>query len=152
MEIYKILKIQEHRELMMQAAEWFHQKWGVSKAAYIKSMEECLQKTFAVPQWYIVRDGGTIVAGIGVIENDFHSRKDLTPNICGVYVEEAYRNQGIAGEILQFVCNEFQAKGIGTLYLLTDHTSFYERHGWEFLCPVQGDGDPGMSRMYVHRQ
>lgn len=25
---YKIIKIQEHKELMEQAAEWFHHKWG----------------------------------------------------------------------------------------------------------------------------
>ena len=42
-------------------------------------------------------------------------------------------------------------RGIGTLYLLTDHTAFYERYGWEFLCMVQGDGEPELSRMYVHR-
>ncbi len=42
-------------------------------------------------------------------------------------------------------------KGISTLYLITDHTSFYERYGWEFYCMVQGDGEPQMSRMYIHR-
>lgn len=24
-------------------------------------------------------------------------------------------------------------------------------YGWEFLCMVQGDGEPEMSRMYIHR-
>lgn len=33
----------------------------------------------------------------GSIANDFHDRKDLTPNICVVYTEEAYRGRGIAG-------------------------------------------------------
>ncbi len=65
--------------------------------------------------------------------NDFHDRKDLTPNICAVYVDGAYRNQGIAGEMLQFVCDDFMTKGIDTLYLVIDHTSFYERYGWEFF-------------------
>lgn len=36
-------------------------------------------------------------------------------------------------------------------YLVTDHTAFYERYGWEFLCMVQGDGETNMSRMYVHQ-
>ena len=45
---------------------------------------------------------------------------------------------------------ELRAKGITPVYLLTDHTGFYERYGWEFLCMVQGDGEPRMSRMYVH--
>ena len=40
------------------------------------------------------------------------------------------------------------AKGIGTLYLITEHTSFYERYGWEYLCMVQGD-DGEQMRMYI---
>lgn len=150
MERYKIIKIQENKEQIKQAAEWFHQKWHIPKTAYVDSMEECVQNRSAVPQWYIFMDGEMIIAGIGVIENDFHDRIDLTPNVCGVYVEEEYRNQGIAGKMLQFVCDEFSKKGIVTLYLVTDHTSFYERYGWKFLCMVQGDGEPEMSRMYLH--
>lgn len=47
-----------------------------------------------------------IVGGIGVIENDFHKRKDLTPNICAFYIEEGYRNMGMAKEMLDFVCKD----------------------------------------------
>lgn len=92
-----------------------------------------------------------IVGGIGVVENDFHNRKDLTTNVCAVYVEENYRCKGIAGRLLEFVCDDMNHMGIDTLYLVTDHTSFYERYGWDFLCMVQGDGEPDMSRMYIHK-
>lgn len=148
MEKYNIIKIQEHKEQINQAAEWFHQKWHIPQAAYVESMEECVLHHSAIPQWYVVMDSDRIIAGIGVIENDFHDRKDLTPNICSIYVEEEYRNQGIAGEMLRFVCDDLSEKGIETIYLITDHTSFYERYGWEFLCMVQGDDEPNMSRMY----
>ena len=47
--------------------------------------------------------------------------------------------------------NEMRFKGITPVYLVTDHTSFYERYGWEFLCMVQGDDEPEISRMYIHR-
>ncbi len=148
---YSITRLQDIPDLMEYAAQWFHQKWNISKEAYIESMEECLKKQSAVPQWYVVLDGQTIIAGIGVIENDFHDRKDLTPNVCAVYVEKEYRCFGIAGEMLQFVCDEFKSKGINTIYLVTEHTTFYERYGWEFSCLVQGDGEAKMTRMYVHR-
>ena len=151
MEKYKIFRIQENPELAESAAEWFHSKWGIPKEAYLESMEECLKKASPVPNWYVAMEGDAIIGGLGVIENDFHERKDLTPNVCAVYVEEARRNQGIAGELLRFVCAEYKEKGIDTLYLVTDHTSFYERYGWEFLCMVQGDGEPDMTRMYVHK-
>ena len=59
--------------------------------------------------------------------------------------------QGIAGQLLDIVVKDMKSKGITPIYLLTDHTSFYERYGWEFYDMVQGDGEPEMSRMYVHR-
>ena len=148
---YNILKIQEHTELKEAAANWFHSKWGVPKEAYLESMEDCIAGKGAVPQWYVVMDGEEFVGGLGVIENDFHNRKDLTPNVCAVYVEDEYRGQGMAGEMLHFVCEDMKQRGIDTLYLVTDHTSFYERYDWEFLCMVQGDDEPEMTRMYIHK-
>lgn len=149
----EIIKLREHHELAQAAAEWFHQKWGIPLEAYTESIRACLhnhKNKQVIPQWYLAMEGQTIAGGLGVIENDFHNRKDLTPNVCAVYVEEEYRCQGIAGNLLHFVCEDMKEMGISTLYLLTDHTSFYERYGWEFLCMVQGDGESDLSRMYVH--
>lgn len=148
---YEILKIRENPELKQEAAQWFHEKWGIALKAYLGSMDECLQNTGAVPQWYIVKNKEKIIGGLGVIANDFHDRKDLTPNVCAVFVEEEYRCQKIAGAMLDYVCEDMSRNGIDTLYLVTDHTSFYERYGWEFLCMVQGDGEPDLSRMYMHK-
>ena len=146
-----IVRLREKPDLKQAAANWFHEKWGIPLEAYLESMDECLVGYAPVPQWYIVMQQERIIAGLGVIENDFHDRKDLAPNVCAVYVEEDWRCRGIAGEMLDFVCRDMEALGISTLYLVTDHTSFYERYGWEFLCMVQGDGEPDMTRMYIHR-
>ena len=109
---YNIIKIKNHPELICRVAEWFHHKWHIPAEEYRKSMEESLQSGTSVPQWYLVVEDSRIIGGAGVIENDFHKRKDLTPNV-------------------------------------TDHTSFYERYGWEYLCMVEED-EGGMTRMYIH--
>ena len=101
--------------------------------------------------WYLCLDDKKIIGGMGVIENDFHNRKDLTPNVCAVYTEENYRCQGIAGHLLNMVVKDLKDKGISPIYLITDHIGFYERYGWEFLCMVQGDGQEEMTRMYIKR-
>lgn len=101
--------------------------------------------------WYLCLDGGKIVGGLGVIDNDFHDRKDLTPNICAVYTEEEYRCKKIAGRLLNMALDDLKSRGISPVYLITDHTGFYERYGWKFLCMVWGDGEPQPSRMYIHR-
>lgn len=149
---YMIVKLRDMPSVKEQAAQWFHEKWGVPLEAYRESMEDCLAGRSAVPQWYIAMEGERVIGGLGVIENDFHDRKDLTPNVCAVYVELDKRCQGVAGALLQCACSDMKKLGIPVLYLVTDHTAFYERYGWEFFCMVQGDEEPDMTRMYIHRE
>ena len=137
-------------DLKEYAADWFHTKWGVPKEAYLDCMDAYLRGKTEFG-WYLCLDEDRIVGGMGVIENGFHNRKDLSPNICAVYTEEEYRNQGIAGNLLNMTVNDLGQKGINPVYLVTNHVGFYERYGWKFLCMVQGDGEPEMSRMYIHR-
>jgi len=147
---YAFIALRDHPELKVLAAGWFHEKWRVPTEAYLECMTAYLNRETEYG-WYLCLDGERIIGGLGVIENDFHDRKDLTPNVCAVYTEEAYRCQGIAGRLLNMAVEDMRAKGISPLYLVTDHTGFYERYGWEFLCMVQGDGEPEMTRMYIHR-
>ena len=101
--------------------------------------------------WYLCLCKDQIVGGMGVIENDFHDRKDLAPNVCAVYTEAKHRCRGIAGNLLNMVVKDMKDKGVTPIYLVTDHTGFYERYGWEFFCMAQGDGEPDMTRLYIHR-
>lgn len=150
MKDYTYIKLRERPDLKQSAAEWFHHKWGVPTAAYLDCMNAYLSGETEYG-WYLCLDDDKIIGGMGVIENDFHDRKDLTPNICAVYTEEAYRCKGIAGRLLNMTVRDMKSIGITPIYLVTDHTAFYERYGWEFLCMVQGDGEPNMTRMYIHR-
>lgn len=148
---YNIISLINYPEKKEKLARFFHEKWNIPYSAYLESMDECLKKKGPVPQWYVAMDGNNIVGGLGVIENDFHNRKDFKPNVCAVYVEEEYRRQGIAGTLLNYVCDDMKRLGINELYLLTDHTSFYERYGWNFFCMAQGDNEEVPSRVYIRK-
>ena len=124
---YTYITLRQMPGLKETAAKWFHDKWKVPQEAYLACMRAYL-------------DGETE-----------YGWKDLTPNVCAVYTEREYRNQGIAGRLLDIVVKDMKSKEISPIYLITDHTGFYERYGWEFLCMVQGDHDPEMTRMYIHR-
>ena len=129
----KYITLRDEPELKDAAAAWFHSKWGVPEQAYLDCMTAYLNRETEYG-WYLCLNGDRIIGGMGVIENDFHDRKDLTPNVCAVYTEEAFRGQGIAGRLLNIVVEDMRSKGISPLYLVTDHTGFYERYGWEFFC------------------
>ena len=150
MEKYNYIDLRDRPDIKDSAARWFHEKWGVPTEAYLECMDSYLSGETEYG-WYLCLDGERIVGGLGVIENDFHDRKDLSPNVCAVYTEEDCRKKGIAGKLLNMVVEEMKGKGITPIYLVSDHTGFYERYGWEFLCMVQGDGEPDLTRMYIHR-
>ena len=144
------ITLREKPELMNTAAEWFHSKWGVPKEAYLECMQAYLSGETELG-WYLCLDGEKIVGGMGAIENDFHDHKDLSPNVCAVYTEDSHRKMGIAGELLNMTVEDLRSKGLSPVYLVTDHTNFYERYGWEFYCMAQGDGQSEMTRLYIHR-
>lgn len=144
-----LVSLRQRPDLLDAAAEWFHEKWGVEASAYRACMRAYLDGE-TENGWYVCLDGARIVGGLGVIDNDFHDRRDLAPNVCAVYTEPDHRGRGIAGRLLDAVVADMRRAGISPLYLLTDHVGFYERYGWEFVCMANGDGEDAPSRIYRH--
>ena len=148
MEGIRLVRLREEPERKGKMARWFHERWNISLKAYEESMTQCLAGRAAVPQWYLLMEGEVVAAGAGVIENDFHDRPDLRPNLCALYVEPPYRGRGLARALLDAVRADMGVLGEDRLYLVTDHVGFYERCGWEFLTLVHDiEGVP--ERMYT---
>ena len=147
MDRLRLITLAQEPERLETAAAWFHDKWHVPLAAYRESMRESLTVEGCVPRWYLVLDGTRIVAGGGIIENDFHARKDLAPNFCALFVEPEYRGRGLARRLLDQGRKDAGAAGLRRLYLITDHENFYEKCGWYLNCMVQCDGGE-VSRLY----
>ena len=146
-----IINLNDHPELTERYAQWQHGKWGVSVKAYLDSMAEAKISQSGVPAWYAILDrDGKIIAGLGVIENDFHKRTDLAPNVCAVYVEEGWRKQGLARLLLNHVCEELAKKGIHDAYLITTHENFYECCGWSFHTMVEEDSGKQVRMYHKH--
>lgn len=147
---YTYITLRERPQLKEQAAAWFHTKWTIPQEAYLECINAYLNFETEYG-WYLCLEGERIIGGLGVIKNDFHNRKDLAPNVCALYTEREYRCQGIAGRLLDIVVEDMKSRGITPIYLITDHTNFYERYGWNFLCMVPGENESDLSRMYMHR-
>ena len=144
----KFICLRDFPELSKTSSSWFSEKWDIPESEYIESIDQKIKNRYSVPQWYVViNENKNIIAGAGVIENDFHNRKDLSPNICALFVEENYRNNGIAKNLISFIINDIKPMGFNKIYLVTDHNNFYEKLGWEFLCMVKGD-DGTLERLY----
>ena len=114
--IGELICLRNHSEFLFAASSWFSSKWGIPSEVYEESMKECMERKTGIPQWYVIVDGQrNIIAGAGVIENDFHDRKDLTPNLCDLFVEERKRVRGIAGVVPDFVRKDLASLGYSRL-------------------------------------
>lgn len=77
-------------------------------------------------------------------------RPELSPNICAVYVEEKYRGRGIAKAMLDRTSEDMFRCGIKCVYLITEHTGFYEKCGRKFYGTVE-EIDGSTTRMYYKK-
>lgn len=108
---FRYITLREEPDLLVSASHWFHDKWYVPTEAYLECMDDYLNGKTEYG-WYLCLNGNELVGGSGVIENDFHDRKDLTPSICAFFTEELYRNQGVAGQLLNMAVEDLRTKGI----------------------------------------
>ena len=150
MESLCFFSLREKPVLIDAAAEWFHGCWGVPAGAYRERMAAYLAGETEYG-WYLCLDGEAIAGGLGVIDNDFHDRPDLAPNVCAVYTNPAYRGQGIAGRLLNMAVDDLKRHGITPVYLVTEHTGFYERYGWHFHCMATDVNSNEQTKVYIHR-
>lgn len=84
-----ILEITYHPNLQQKAAQWFSNHWQIELQAYLDSMNEAGKSSNSIPFWWIMTDESqNIVAGCGIIQNDFYDVHQYEPNLCALYVEE----------------------------------------------------------------
>lgn len=145
----KFVSLKDEPNLKYDAAKWFSSKWGVDEKAYLKCINDFIYGKSKYC-WYLCLDNKNIVGGLGVIDNDFHNRKDLKPNLCALYVEKEYRNNKIAKELLKLTINYLKSQSISPMYLVTDHIGFYEQYGWKFCCFVKDEITLKDTRLYIY--
>ncbi len=110
------IKLRDRPTLIKETAEWFASKWDLPVAVYEESIRTGSTKKhrFRNGMWCWMR-GRDYRAGAGVVDNDFHDRVDLTPNVCALFVEKEQRNQRIAKMILETIKQDFAEMGVKML-------------------------------------
>ena len=143
------IPVRDWPEAREEIVAWFQERWEVPPETCRESVVDCIGTEGGLPQWYVVVRGSRIIAGCGVIESALPDRKEPTPRLCALHVDEEYRHQGIGGFLLQYVCEDMAALGEDTLLLQTELTGFFEKYGWRLLRTIPGE-DGALLRLYVH--
>ena len=133
---FEIVSVRERPDLTDSAVAFFQRHWASedSMAVYDDCIRSSLSSESPLPQWYVMLKDGKIVAGAGLIANDFISRMDLWPWLAALYVEEEFRGRGLGGEILRHARAHAARLGFDHVYLATDHIGYYEKYGFGYLA------------------
>lgn len=136
MEELGLISVRENSEWTDRMIAFFQRHWATeaSMMVYDDCIRSCVEAVGSLPQWYALADGGEIVAGCGLITNDFISRMDLTPWLAALYVEPPYRSMGLGGRLVRHCLRETERLGYGNLYLCTDHVGYYEKYGFAHIA------------------
>ena len=145
-----IISVRDQPDYLERAVNYFSSKWKIEPELYRKSISDGISTAAPLPRWYLLLYNDEIIGSYGLIENDFMVRKDFTPWLCALYVEDDQRGQELGASLLKHGRSEAGRLGFSNVYLCTDHIGFYEKYGWEFLGLEESEWG-GMTRVYVSK-
>ena len=114
--------------------DWLWQAFGDGlPRAFFQSIVDHSQTPDALPLTFIAVDGDNLLGTVGLWRCDLISRQDLYPWLAALYVDEAARGHGLAGQLQRHVIAYAAQAGFTELHLWSACRDFYERYGWQYI-------------------
>ncbi len=129
----RIISVRENPEYKDIVIKYFQSKWSVLPVIYEDCISHAITATSPLPQWYLLMIEEEIIGCTGLVTNDFISRMDLYPWICGVFIEEKHRGNAYASILMERAKRDAAKAGFTHVYLSTDHVGFYEKYGFDYI-------------------
>ena len=120
-----------------QVTDWIWHAFGEGlPRAFFHSIVEHSQTAGALPLTFIAVQNEQLLGTVGLWRCDLITRQDLFPWLAALYVDDAARGKGLAGQLQQHVMTYAAQAGHRELHLWSACRDFYERYGWQYI----GDG------------
>lgn len=129
----KLISVRENPEYKEKAISYFQSKWSIWPIIYVDCIEHCIRTENPLPQWYLLEKDGEIIGSAGLITNDFISRMDLYPWLCGLFIEEAHRGNRYPTLLIERAKEDTLKAGFKELNLCTGHIGYYEKYGFTYI-------------------
>ena len=130
----RIISIRETPGYKDIAIKYFQQRWkSVWPIIYEDAITHCIDAKNELPQWYLLEKEDEIIGCSGLITNDFISRGDLYPWICGLYIDEKHRGNAYGSLLLDKAKTDARKFGFEYVSLCTEHVGYYEKYNFVYL-------------------
>lgn len=130
--MYRIINFKNYHDPDA-AIRYYHGQWGGPDnfAFFEDAMRHASDTAPHLPRFYVLLNDQRIVGCCGLITADFISRGDLSPWICGIFVDPSERGQQLGSRLIAHAAAEAASLGFAAAYINTDHDGYYERYGWQ---------------------
>lgn len=117
-----------------QVIDWLWQAFGSENSrVFFASVVDSGLCGADLPITFIALQDDKVVGTVGLWRCDLISRQDLTPWLAALYVDESQRGSGLGLRLQQHVQDYARRTGFSELYLYSDFSCYYERHGWRYI-------------------
>ncbi|WP_079909906.1 GNAT family N-acetyltransferase [Paenibacillus sp. 32352] len=144
-----ITSIQDCPERQMELAEYVKAKWPNVANAVLPQIDLSLSSEGGLPFTFLLLKDNQIIGFYQLIQHEFVRRKDLTPWIAPLFIDEQERGQAYGSVLLEHARNIAGQMGYKKVYLATDHILYYEKYGFrEIGLDIFEWGRP--TKLYEH--
>ncbi|MEI6056541.1 MAG: GNAT family N-acetyltransferase, partial [Lentisphaerota bacterium] len=123
------------KHLIKEIASLFYKEWSyLHPQKTLKGFQNSIAERVnidKIPLAVVATKKEEFIGTACIKEFDMDTRKDLSPWLAGVYVQEKYRGMRIGGMLKSRIYKEAERIGIKKLYLFTPTAeAYYRKHGW----------------------
>jgi N-acetylglutamate synthase-like GNAT family acetyltransferase len=120
--------------------EWQYEQWGKDLGQTKEIVRTYIENSLCenrIPQTIVAVENGNLLGYCNInMFDDLVQYPHIYPWLRYIYVDKAERGRGIARKLLEFIPTAMKNLNIPELYLLTNHSDFYEKFGWEYACDL----------------
>jgi len=151
LEFRQIIEIDNNNLDIM--TNWMYKWWGQEDGYTFDGVKCFLEHSFQkdrLPKTYGLFHNGRIIGMFQFTYEDLEVRPDIYPWLANLYVDEEYRNKGIARVLLEKVKEIAKSStNFDELYLFTKHIGLYEKFGWSYISELDTHiKNPRIQRLY----
>lgn len=109
--------------------------------AHVRAKIEASVAGGAFPFTLIAQEQGMFIGTVSVVESNMEPRRDLSPWLSGLWVDEQYRGRGWGSALVEAAIAKARANGRPDIYLTSkaDRRRFYGTRGWRSVCEAAGE-------------
>jgi GNAT superfamily N-acetyltransferase len=125
-----IISLKDFPEYREPLVEYVHNSWKPVSGPFTAVVDEIFWGYHKLPKCYMMLKQEKIIGFYQLITQELIIRKDLTPWITCIFIDEKERGRRLGAKLLEHGRKTAGKLGYPTVYLTTDHIRFYEKYGF----------------------